>query len=230
MSQALTIQPPKPTRATNPLKHSAPPPAIRPATQQAGQSINQSAEDQSQRITAAIARGDSSAFGLFYDTWFTFAFAEAQRYTQRDEATCLDIVQDAMLKAARSMKPLDTKSDVERWLTRVVQTAALDTLRQEKRRRQREATALANGGHKAAVDQRAAQEHVRRAWLDDQVEWLSHELAKIPASDRALLHLRFALGRSLEQTGKAVGISGDAAHGKLRRIIARLKGRSENES
>jgi len=192
--------------------------------------VERAAEDDSRRITGAIAHGDSLAFGLFYDAWFTFAFDEAKRYTQRDEATCLDIVQDAMLKAARSMRPLESKADIERWLTRVVQTSALDTLRQEQRRRQREFDSADRDGHGSSPAQRAAHDHARREWLADQVEWLTQEVAKISTGDQVLLHLRYALGRSLEQTGRAVGISADAAHGRLRRIIARLRTRAEDAS
>lgn len=221
MSYALTIQPQTQVRAGHPPEHPVDPVA---------QPVEQSTGDESRRVTAAIAHGDSSAFGLFYDAWFPFAFDEARRYTQRDEATCLDIVQDAMLKAARSMRPLESKADIERWLTRVVQTSALDTLRQEQRRHQREYDSADRDGHASSAAQRSAQEHARREWLAEQVDWLTQEVAKISTSDQALLHLRFALGRSLEQTGRAVGISADAAHGRLRRIIARLRGRAEDAS
>lgn len=186
--------------------------------------------DVSRPITTAIAHGDSSAFGLFYDQWFSFAFEEAGRYTQRDEATCLDIVQNAMLKAARSMRPLDSKADIECWLTRVVQTSALDTLRKEQRRRRREFASAVQDGRGASPAQRADQDRARREWLADQVEWLTREVATISTSDQVLLHLRYALGRSLEQTGRAVGISADAAHGRLRRIIKRLRARAEDTS
>ena len=197
---------------------------------QAERGVEHWVEDDSRRITAAIAHGDSSAFGLFYDQWFSFAFEEARRYTQRDEATCLDIVQDAMLKAARSMRPLDSKADIERWLTRVVRTSALDTLRKEQRRRRRELDSAVQDGRGASPAQRAAKDHARRQWLADQVEWLTREVATSSTSDQVLLHLRYALGRSLEQTGRAVGISADAAHGRLRRIINRLRSRVEDTS
>jgi RNA polymerase sigma factor (sigma-70 family) len=179
--------------------------------------------DDTSRITAAMARGDSAAFGLFYDRWFDHAYGEAQRFTQRDEATCLDIVQETMLKAARSMRMMDSDEDLARWLTRVVQTSALDTLRQEQRRRTREIGSTANTSdrpHEPSVS--------GETQIADRIEWLKGELGQIPASDQALLRLRFALGRTLEQTGKAVGISGDAAHGKIRRIIAALRGRAED--
>ena len=152
------------------------------------------------------------------------------RYKLRDEVTCLDIVQDAMLKAARSMQPLESKADIERWLTRVVQTSALDTLRLEQRRRRRDFDSTVRDGQGASPAQRAAHDHARQEWLADQVDWLVQEVATISRSDQVLLHLRYALGRSLEQTGKAVGISADAAHGRLRRIVARLRGRAEDAS
>jgi len=230
VSYALSIQPQTHTRAGSQPEDRIVNQAVHRVEVRAERSVESQVGDDSLRITGAIAHGDSSAFGLFYDAWFPFAFNEARRYTQRDEATCLDIVQDAMLKAARSMRPLQSKADIERWLTRVVQTSALDTLRQEQRRRQREYDSADRDRHGSSAAQRAAQDHARHQWLADQIEWLMQEVATISTSDQVLLHLRYALGRSLEQTGRAVGISADAAHGRLRRIIARLRGRAEDAS
>ena len=110
MSYALSIQPQTRTRAGSQPEDRIVNQAVHRVEVQAERSVEHRVGDDSRRITDAIAHGDSSAFGLFYDAWFTFAFDEANRYTQRDEATCLDIVQDAMLKAARSMQPLESPS------------------------------------------------------------------------------------------------------------------------
>ena len=70
-------------------------------------------EPGSARLTAAIARGDPTAFGRFYELWFDPALALARSISGRDESFCLDVVQDCMLRVVRSMKPLATESSPE---------------------------------------------------------------------------------------------------------------------
>jgi RNA polymerase sigma factor (sigma-70 family) len=161
-------------------------------------------------MTAGIAKGDPAAFDMFYDLWFDQALAIARRVSQRDEPTCLDLVQTAMLKAAKAMPVMRTEADLHRWLSRIIHNAAIDLFRAESRRRQRELGAREN-------DRR----HTDR--LDERIAWLREELDKLGPDDRTLLRLRFYAGRSLEQAGDALGISGDAAHGRIRRLLRKLR-------
>jgi RNA polymerase sigma factor (sigma-70 family) len=144
-------------------------------------------------MTAGIAKGDPAAFDMFYDLWFDQALAIARRVSQRDEPTCLDLVQTAMLKAAKAMPVMRTEADLHRWLSRIIHNAAIDLFRAESRRRQRELGAREN-------DRR----HTDR--LDERIAWLREELDKLGPDDRTLLRLRFYAGRSLEQAGDALGI------------------------
>ena len=98
-------------------------------------------ESETRAQTAAIAAGDTAAFARFYDRWFDTVYAEAARATGRDEAFCLDVVQDAMMRVIRSMRPLPAEDDVRRWLRAVVHSCAYDRLRSETRRRRRETAA-----------------------------------------------------------------------------------------
>lgn len=162
-------------------------------------------------LTPAIARGDPEAMAAFYEAWFDRAYAMARSLTRRDEAFCLDVVQEAMLKVARKLRPMPTEDDVARWMKRVVHSAALDRLRQEGRRRTRESRA-AEGAAATTSDE-----------LQDRIEWIRTQLASMPPEDAGLLRLRFWLGRSLAQAGSPTGMTGDAAHGRIRRILTRLR-------
>ena len=179
------------------------------------------ADERTRRVTSAIARGGMAAFDEFYAEWFDFAYETARHVTGRDEAMCLDIVQEAMLRVARTIRPMRTEDDVRRWLVRVVHTTALDELRRERRRRGRE-RARAIEGDAGMCDQRAEEA--------ETIEWLRGELRRVGATDRVLLRLRFATGQTLEQVGRAVAMSGDAAHGRIRRAVARLRHRAEDRS
>lgn len=161
------------------------------------------------RLTRAVARGDEHAFEAFYNEWFEPAYAMARALTKRDESFCLDVVQDAMLKAARSMKPIDTEHQLCAWVRRVVHTSALSSLRSERRRRARELTHAANP---SAIIQP----------LDERIEWLRDEIRKLPPKDRSLLRLRFGQSATLANAGESEGITGASAHGRVRRAVARL--------
>ena len=144
--------------------------------------------------------------------WFDRAVGLARRLTGRDESFCLDVVQEAMLKVARKARAVGGDAEAEAWMTRVVHTAALDLLRRESRRAGRE-RGRASGGAAAGDG----------VVLGERIEWLRAEVARLEVADRALLAARFGKGRTLEEAGASAGMSGAAAHGRIRRAIARLR-------
>jgi DNA-directed RNA polymerase specialized sigma24 family protein len=98
----------------------------------------------------------------------------------------------------------------------VVHGAALDCLRRERRRRSREIRRTRADAHDNA--------------LGDRIEWLRARLRELSDEDRGLLASRFARDRSLEQLGAEMGATGDAAHGRVRRILARLRKAAEEQT
>lgn len=176
------------------------------------------ADARARRLTAAMARGDRAALGEFYELRFDWAFTLARSLTARDESFCLDVVQDAMLRIVRSVRPMRSERDLDRWLNRVVHTAALDLLRRESRRVAREARRADHRQESVAL----------RAEIADRIEWVRARLAELPSADRWLVWLRLGRGVTLEEAGRAAGVTGDAAHGRIRRSIARLRAAGEN--
>ena len=164
------------------------------------------------RVTRGIARGDRDALAELYEAWFDACFAEARRLTRRDEAFCLDVVQETMMRAIRSMRPLATPEHLHAWMRRAVHSAAIDLLRSESRRVRRE-------GRRAATATDSSP-----GSLEEQLRLVREALARLPAEDAGLLGLRIARDRTLEATGVAAGISADAAHGRIRRALNRLRG------
>ena len=176
--------------------------------------------DDTEALTRAIARGDTRAFGVLYERWFDRAYATARRLTGRDEAFCLDVVQDAMLKAAKRVPRLGTDAALAAWLGRVVHRAALDRLRGERRRVARElgraGAASPPGGH-------------MQPELAPQIARLRARLRELSAEDQSLLAARFAHDRTLAEAGASHGLTGDAAHGRIRRTLAELRRTAEPE-
>ncbi|MCC5787466.1 MAG: RNA polymerase sigma factor [Phycisphaerales bacterium] len=171
--------------------------------------------DETARLTTAAASGDDRAFAALYRAWFDRALALAYRLTGRDESFCLDVVQDAMLRAARKVPPGLDEDAFRRWLTRVVHTCALDRLRAERRRLRRESL-----GHGRPGD---GEDHARGVELDERIEQLRAAIARLEPDDRSLLLLRFVRGCTLDQAAGANGITGGAAHGRIRRLLKRLR-------
>jgi RNA polymerase sigma-70 factor (ECF subfamily) len=160
--------------------------------------------------TRAIARGDRQAFARFYEAWFDRTYAAAKRLTGRDESFCLDVVQETMLRVIRSMRELNGAAELSVWMNRAVHSAAVDLLRKDSRRIRRE----------AAMDTHAT---ASAAEADDRIEWLLARMAELPSGDGALIAMRFGADQSLDSVGAASGMSGDAAHGRIRRAIAKLR-------
>lgn len=168
-------------------------------------------------LGARIARGDRAALGAFYEAWFGRCYAMARSLTGRDESFCLDVVQEAMLRVVRGVRRMDSDADLARWMVRVVHSSALDLLRRERRRAGREREAA-----------RRRVEPVAKGRADGpDAAWLAGALAALDAQERAMLVLRYGRGATLERIGQAVGTTGDGAHGRIRRALARLRGMVE---
>ncbi|MGE3108154.1 MAG: RNA polymerase sigma factor [Phycisphaerales bacterium] len=179
-------------------------------------------------LVRAIAAGDTSAFAEFYETWFDRALDLARHLTRRDDHFCLDIVQDAMLRAARSLSPrlgITTRQDLDRWMTRVVHTTALDVLRKESRRRVREQ----RGPRRSPVrrdpiaSEAASSDAREQVLLAERITWIRAELDTLDAAERDLLMARFAGGRTVAQAAMEAGTSAGSATGRLTRVLARLR-------
>jgi RNA polymerase sigma factor (sigma-70 family) len=167
-------------------------------------------------LCARIAAGDEAAFAAFYDAWFDPAYALARTISRRDEAFCLDVVQDVMQRVVTKLPVLGTEDAVAAWMSKTVFSVTVDFLRREARRRRREervaaSVAEAHGGDSLLELERA-----------EQRAWLAAALSRLPAQDQALLQARFGDGATLAAAGASLGITVDAAHGRIRRTLHAL--------
>jgi RNA polymerase sigma factor (sigma-70 family) len=147
-------------------------------------------------------------------------YADAVRATGRDEAFCLDVVQDAMLRVIRRMRPMATEGDLGRWLRAVVQSCAYDRLRGESRRRRREAEAAAESSPQVAPDR----DELRR-----RLHWLEEQLRTCDDASVQMLLMRHRFGWTLRQIGAALGINPGAVDGRLRRLVGGLRREAQED-
>ncbi len=171
------------------------------------------AEDDTRRLTAAMAAGDAAAVDRFYRRYFPFLLAAARRATGRDESFCLDVVQDATLRIVRAVRPADTEPQLRAWARLVVQTAALDRLRRDRRRAGREAAAVGPDCGPEPAD------HDRLAWVRAEVARLDPELAR-------MVEWRYEHGWTLRRIAARLGLTVGTVDGRLRRALADLRGRA----
>ncbi len=165
--------------------------------------------------TAAIARGEEEPFRAFYQAWFGRVTALALAISRRDEAFALDIAQECMLRVARKMKPLRSEASVQAFMHRLVFTVTMDQLRAEKRRRRREE-------HVAMGRAEALPSHDHELLDREQMTWLRGHLAHLEPGDVSLLLARYANDRSVAALARELGLSENAAHGRVRRLLLRL--------
>jgi RNA polymerase sigma factor (sigma-70 family) len=168
--------------------------------------------DSTEKLTAWMAAGDEGAVEEFYRRYFGWLYAQARRASRRDEAFCLDVVQDAVLRIVRTVRRVKSESQFCAWLRLVVQTTAYDRLRMERRLRGREAA--------VSREERLGEEPVfgveEKNWLREQIELLDPGLAR-------LVELRFEKQWSLKRIAAAMGLSIGTIDGRLRRMIGRLR-------
>jgi RNA polymerase sigma factor (sigma-70 family) len=160
------------------------------------------------RVSAGIAAGSSTALAALYEAKFDLLVATVRRRTGRDESFVLDCVQDAMLRVARHLRDVDSMDSLDAFLRKAVLGAALDRLRSEHARAERERS-TARG-----------EETTRDGAIERMLE---AELASLEADDRSLLRLRFARGLTLEQLARHLGLAPKAVDSRLRRLLARIR-------
>ena len=162
------------------------------------------------QLTSAVARGQEPAVELFYRRFFDLLYRHARQVSQRDESFCLDVVQDAMLRIIRTIRPVATEAQLVAWLKLIIKSVAYDALRRERRRKGREA---ARG---TVVNQPATDESERLAWLRGQLLALDPPLVR-------LIELRFVHGWKLARIAQLLGLSVGTVDGRLRRALDRIR-------
>ncbi len=171
------------------------------------------------RITGEIASGCPEAFAQLYRAKFDLVYAVARRTSRCGEDVCLDVVQDAMMRVIRYMRPFDDGQALDRWLVCVTRSVAFDHLRRERRRWLRE---------RQAMDQRtrAADNDAQDQDVMERLDWVRRELRGLDRVAAEIVELRFRAGLTLEAIGQRLGLTVGAVHGRLMRAVAKLKRRA----
>jgi RNA polymerase sigma factor (sigma-70 family) len=171
-------------------------------------------------LTRRIACGDAEAFARFFDAFYDDAMRIAAKTTGRDESVCLDIVQDAMLKAMRGMKPIPNQPQLKCWFRAVLRSAAYDWLRRETRFRRIQR-------NPSAISERT----LATSNFDDEARlvWLEWQLQQLEPGLQQLIHWRYRMGWTLQRIASKLGLRPGAVDGRIRRALERIKALADEE-
>jgi RNA polymerase sigma-70 factor (ECF subfamily) len=161
-----------------------------------------------------MAAGDPAAIERFYRGHFDRLYREARRSTgRRDEAFCLDVVQESVLRIVRTVRSVADEARLAAWLKLVVRTTAYDMLRREERRQRRELAVAATALHDREV---VDDDESRLAWLRRRITSMDPKLAR-------MIELRFGQRWTLARIGCLFGLSAGTIDGRLRRALEHLR-------
>jgi RNA polymerase sigma-70 factor (ECF subfamily) len=164
-----------------------------------------------QRLSAAVALGDETAFRELYDRYRGRLFRFALVLARGDETLVQDSVQNAFVTAAAKLRKVESEDHLWNWLARV----ARQHLSKAWRQRQREPAAMADA---ALPDFPAPPEP------DPMLEQhLDAALLAMDAGDRQVIEWFYFEHLSHKQIGERLRATPKAVSSRLERARARLR-------
>lgn len=173
-------------------------------------------------VEALVARakdGDQEAFEAIVRLTSPACYSLAYRLVG-NEHDARDVLQEAYLRAYRSLRRFRGDAAFSTWLYRITVNCAADLL---ERRRKTSHDALDDLGDSALVDQRSEREPEAAASTIDERERLVRALSELPDQLRMVVVLRDIYDLSHREIGKELGISQGAAKVRLHRARLRLR-------
>ena len=160
--------------------------------------------------------GDEAAFREIVTRHTDFVYSAALRQLNSPDLAC-DIAQSVFADLARKARPVSEKitgdSSLAGWLHRSTRYAALNQLRDNRRRLAHERQAM----EQLFTDSDPGPDWERiRPLLDEALDGLSDQ-------DREALLLRYFKNRDFRAVGLALGVSDDAAQKRVRRAVENLR-------
>ncbi len=166
------------------------------------------------KLLAHYARdGSEAAFGQLVARHLSLVYATCLRETG-SSSQAEDAAQVVFLLLARKAKSLRAGPSLAGWLYNAARFVAKDVRKQEARRRLREQSVIQEMTHR--------QESPAPEW--EHVEPLLNDaLSALKPAEREAVLLRFLEGRSLAETGAALGLSEDAARMRVSRAVEKMR-------
>ena len=168
-------------------------------------------------------KGDQRAFGELVRRYQTKIYRLARRMTETDE-DAEDVLQEAFVKAYRSLAQFEGKSKFSTWLYRITVNLALMKLR----KRTIDAVSLdvpvsTEDGQVQRDFQNGGPDPLARLEAKESSALLGKAIAEMDASHRAVFVLRHVEGLSTAETARVLKVSAAAVKSRLHRARIQLK-------
>jgi len=164
--------------------------------------------------------GDPQAFGQLVARHERAMLAVARAYFA-SAADAEDAVQDAFVKAFRSLGQLEEGGRFGGWLMRITVNTCLDTLRSKSH-----AVSLADFATSVPLRPRLGQMHLTPSTLASRSErsgLLRAAIGRLPEDQRVVVMLRYGGDMSYEQMADYLDVPSSTVEGRLRRAKRALK-------
>jgi RNA polymerase sigma factor (sigma-70 family) len=160
------------------------------------------------RCTSRMVEGDRDAFEELFR-------AEARRRLGRRGDLALDVAGETWIRVARGPRRCDRAASLDAWLRRIVRSAAIDLLRSELSRREREEAAARNRPEAVAfLDDLDLLEQIRRDAA--RIDGLSND-------ERTLFELLVRADGAVARIAGWLGLGTAAVDSRLRRAARRAR-------
>jgi RNA polymerase sigma factor (sigma-70 family) len=159
---------------------------------------------------------DQDAFGEVVRRHLDLVHSAALRQV-RSPQLAEEVAQSVFMDLARQAHRLAPDTILTAWLYQVTRRTAVDVVRREARRQNREN--LATQMNAVHADPGI---EIPSAWLDIE-PLLDEAMAALDAADRAAILLRYFENNNLREVGHSLGTSEDAAQKRVSRAVERLR-------
>lgn len=175
-------------------------------------------QDEATTVDAA-QRGDSEAFRLLVESHSRDLFRLAYRLTGNEQSAD-DVVQEAFLKAYRSLHRFDGRSRFGTWLHRIAVNCAMDHHRKLKREQQR----ILPDSEETVDSEVSPTPGPDRLTLSTEIErQLEDALAGLSPMERSAFVLRHFEERPIAEIGRILGARTSATKHAVFRAVRKLR-------
>lgn len=162
------------------------------------------------QLLEAYGRGDQDAFGTLVNRHIHMVYATARR--QVGESHADDVTQAVFILLAQKYQRLERAGSIAAWLYRVTLYVCTNHQRTQRRREHHE--------RKAIPMEQTSSESSSFSWPH---ELLESAMMRLSAVDRQVVLLHFLEAQSYPETGRALGISEEAARKRGERSLDKLR-------
>ncbi len=181
------------------------------------------ADIKDQNLVRLAKKGDRRAFGELVLRYQNKIYRLARRMTATDE-DAEDVLQEAFVKAYRSLPQFEEKSKFSTWLYRITVNLALMKLR--KKRVESVSLDIPVSTEEGEVQRdfrNGSPDPLTRLMEKESRETLDHAIADLPPAYRAVFVLRHVEGLSTGETARILRVSVPAVKSRLHRTRVLLR-------